>query len=220
LDLVADQMIMDFYSALRKYHGNPRDGWYALLRAHGVNGRMGVDNFENVCTDMKFSKAFARKLFSYLDLNGDKDVNRDEWEFLELWDRRDQDEDTTTHTVHSARLGGAAKSQGGASSPAPSNSASQPTSPVKRNAWSTSVAAGGTVSGGTIGDAVAPSNAATVEFHVILTREEHQEYLRRRREFDMQGSPSPARFKPAARGSPVSSPTKNRKSPPEAYIPS
>lgn len=219
LDPTADQMFMDFITSLRKHHGNPRDGWYAINRAHGTGGRMSAEAFETVCMDMKFTKAFGRKMFNYLDLNADKNVSIEEWDFLSLWENRDPDEDPDC-SMMSARLAGVSLRPNGASSPTGSVgdgrfSTSAPSSPVKKGAWSAAVASANE-------DKAGPGSApaATVEFHVILTKDEHREYLRRRRELEMQASPAggSVRFKPENRGSPTSSPTKT-KGPLDPWIP-
>jgi len=156
LDPAADRMMHDFTEALRKHYGSPKDGWYAVLRAHGAFGRMTPEAFETVCLDMGFGPKFAKKVFAFLDLDLDRCVSLDEWDFLQLWERRmSKGDPAPAADAQRANVGG----------------------PPARGKGDWQAASG---------DA-----AAAIEFLVVLTKEEHKEYLNHLREFETKGRTRP-----------------------------
>jgi len=202
LDPVAAALIKEFVIALARCHGSARDGWYSLIRAHGTNGRMEPDNFDRVCQEMSISSKTSRKVFGYLDTDGSKTISLDEWHFVALWeDEVGDDESMMGSSVHGpmqgrANIGGAPLARRGSPGGYP-DGVLESSSPKKKTAWHNAHVVGeaSTFDLGEGGEA----DVATVEFHVILTKEEHKEYLRRRRELEMQ-SLSARSKQPIARG--------------------
>mmetsp|Transcript_18578 Transcript_18578/g.39992 ORF Transcript_18578/g.39992 Transcript_18578/m.39992 type:complete len:394 (-) Transcript_18578:73-1254(-) len=169
LDPEGHLMMLQFHDTLAKHHGTPRDGWFAILRQHSTYGRMSPEAFEEACNDFQFNKQFAKTLFSMLDVNNDKALTIDEWDFMELfgWDMANY---TVRNGADSARsLGRASSSR---------ESKAGPEMPTKKGAWQL-MASGPDEPGPT-------KETATIEFQVILTKEEHREYLRRRREAELE----------------------------------
>merc|ERR1711976_50024 len=54
---------------------------------------------------MTFSTKFSKRVFSFLDLDGDKTVSLDEWDFLALWEKRISNESPDDGSAR-ANIGG------------------------------------------------------------------------------------------------------------------
>lgn len=173
LDPEGDMMMFQFHDALAKFHGTPRDGWFAILRSHGAFGKMSPQAFDVVCSDMKFPKRYSKVLFDMLDLNQDKNLSLDEWDFMELWGREFAKEARSKADAERSEKSNSSRQTGGASPETP---------PSSKGAWQLAV------TGSTSEEVASPGSRAepaTIEFQVILTQEEHREYLRRRREAEL-----------------------------------
>jgi len=182
LDPAADQHIREFVTALGRCHGTPRDGWYAIMRAHGHFGRMDVDGFERVCQEMGVAGKLGKKVFSYVDADSSKSISLDEWEFLQLWENCAEESGAAANQQGRANIGGAPMAARELGSPG-----SDVGSPKKKTAWGAAVDPNTGENAFDLQDGTgAAEAAAVVEFHVVLTKEEHKEYLRRRRELEMQ----------------------------------
>jgi len=141
LDPAADALLLRFCNSICAKTANVRDGWFALVKAHGQNGRIFRENFELACATMGYNLKEARVLFSHLDGKKNKSANLDEWLFLQIWEGRNAAVGKEPHR----------------SSDSTGQSISQ------------KVRAGDT-----------PSSAGNaLEFVVVLTPEEHAEYLSR-----------------------------------------
>ncbi|CAE8603450.1 unnamed protein product [Polarella glacialis] len=207
LDREADDLLLLFSRALRENHDSVREGWFAFMKAHGTRGRIFIPDFELVCRDMGLGLKEATRLFSYLDKNGDKRVTLDEWLFLSLWEQRRPLSEASSDPGQNTWMSSTAPAS------APATAAWPPSPPFGQDlpvdARSAEIAVpvvlladlpvnGTRNSSAKNGRSQAATSPGDFEFVVVLTQEEHEEYLRLRLRLDLADSallkPDPCMF--------------------------
>lgn len=166
LDPESDRIVSAFIRGLRRNHSSARAGWQEALRTHGTGGRLRAGEFAALCHELDLTARESKILFAALDLDYNKLVDVDAWNFLAVYDTRTAEEAAedgrgerpdrgaqTSGSLSGSRCGSTARLQGAPAAGAVS-------------AWHGEGADGTT----------------SFEFVVVLTREEHAEYQRRRRE--------------------------------------
>lgn len=89
LDPASDELIKTFCDRIASTSGNLREVWRSLTESRRGK-RIDLDNFSEVCENLRFTTKEAKKLFRYLDVSGDGALTEDEVEFLAVWDVKHQ----------------------------------------------------------------------------------------------------------------------------------
>lgn len=167
LDPQADELMVRFVHALKRWHNTARDGWFAVMKAHGSHGRMYFSEFVTVGARLGFGEKELKKIFNCLDANLDRRVSLSEWLFLELWESRPAADSPGSSRAPSAGPGSARRQTpvlaASASAASLGSSARPPLS-----ARTAAASPGG--------------EEGLTEFVVVLTKEEYEEYQRRLRQ--------------------------------------
>jgi hypothetical protein len=172
IDMESEKLLTRLIHELRRKHTNPRDGWYAALRTHGTATKMTFAQFQYFCQELDFTVKEARLIFNGLDKDNDRRLSMDEWKFLGHYESR------TNYFEDSGSV-----------------------APVSASRLSPRYAAGASVADSTWHATGLDVSGSTFEFLVVLTKDEHEEYQRRRRE---RAKGQQAGISPAGGGYPAS----------------
>lgn len=163
LDPESDRIVSAFVRGLRSKHSSAKEGWQEAMKTHGTTGRLRSGEFAALCHELDLTARESKILFAALDLDYNKLVDVDAWNFLSVYDTR-----TTEESAEDDR----AERPDHRSQAAGSLSGSRCGSTARFQAAGAASAWHGEGADGT----------TSFEFVVVLSREEHAEYQRRRRE--------------------------------------
>jgi len=90
LDAEADAALLRTAAALKKFYSSVREAWFALMRSQGSHGLMHPPQFKAVFEDLGIGEKEAMRIFNYLDVDGRRSLELEEWMLLALWERRCQ----------------------------------------------------------------------------------------------------------------------------------
>merc|ERR1712113_813926 len=176
LDREADRLMHRLVDILRRGTKTPRDGWNAIMRAHGSGGGVALCTWRKICESLGFQDREALKLFHCLQASEDREsgrIKREQWKFLSLWEKGPPQYDSMMRRAHKD-IGREREQQKRDWGEKSNNSDESAVSVVQgRRA--------GRPSEWHSPPKGAEGKKETVSFQVELTEEEYQEYLKRLR---------------------------------------
>lgn len=199
LDREADKLMNRLLEILKRGTKTPRDGWNAIMRAHGSGGGLNLPTFKRICQGFGFSDVEADKLFHCLQGAEDREcgrIKREQWKFLSLWEKGPPQYDSMMRRAHKDMKHQVKHTEWGATSEASFDSSPQLRGSQTLKSWN-----------------VVPKEVVkpeTIVFEIEMTEDEYQEYLKRLRK--ASGFLGPGEGGGGGRSSDSGSPRKTRAS--------